>query len=71
MWKISVIMLVKVLVMVVYLMAVTTDTLCGKGSSNECPAWFEHRDMDNVSQCLCNLSIEGYIACYQIENTAT
>ena len=61
MWKISVIMLVKVLVTMVYLMAVTTDTLGGKGSSNECPMWFEHREMESISQCLRNPSIEGYI----------
>ena len=62
-------MLVRVLVIVVYMMAVLTVSLCGNGSM-ECPVWFEPREFDNVPHCLCSPSIEGYIACAQKEKTS-
>ena len=62
-------MLVRVLVIVVYVMAVLTVSLCGNGSM-ECPVWFEPRELDNGLHCLCNPSIEGYIACAQMNNTS-
>jgi hypothetical protein len=36
----------------------------------ECPVWFELKEFDNVPHCLCSPSIEGYIACAQMEKTS-